>query len=100
MTAKTSVPVPATMEQYLEQSHPDVLRAMLKMFADQMMSAEADVLCGAEYGQASEDRVNRRNGYRAREWDTRAGTVEPAIPKLRDGSLNRSGFGPDSMVGL
>lgn len=86
MTAKTSLPVPATVEDYLAQSNPDVLRAMVKMFAEQLMSAEVDVLCGAEYGQVSDERVNRRNGYRAREWDTRAGTVELAVPKLREGS--------------
>jgi putative transposase len=86
MTAKTSVPVPATVEDYLAQSNPDVLRAMVKMFAEQLMSAEADVLCGAEYGQVSDERVNRRNGYRTRDWDTRAGTVELAVPKLREGS--------------
>jgi putative transposase len=86
MTAKTSVPVPATVEDYLAQSNPDVLRAMVKMFAEQLMSAEADVRCGAEYGQVSEERVNRRNGYRTRDWDTRAGTVELAVPKLREGS--------------
>ncbi len=50
------------------------------------MGAEADVLCGAPYGQPSEDRVNYRNGYRDRRWDTRAGTIELAIPKLRQGS--------------
>lgn len=86
MTAKTSVPVPATVEDYLAQSNPDVLRAMVKMFAEQLMSAEADALCGAEYGQVSDERVNRRNGYRTRDWDTRAGTVELAVPKLREGS--------------
>ena len=77
MTAKTSLPVPTSAEAYLESAHPDVLRAMLKMFADQLMSAEADAVCGAEYGQVSEERVNRRNGYRAREWDTRAGSYFP-----------------------
>jgi transposase-like protein len=86
MTAMTSLPVPASAEEYLAAAHPDVLRAMLKMFADQLMSAEADAVCGAEYGQVSDDRTNRRNGYRPREWDTRAGTVELAIPKLREGS--------------
>jgi transposase-like protein len=59
---------------------------MVKTFADALMSAEADVLCGAGYGERSPVRVNCRNGYRAREWDTRAGTVELAIPKLRSGS--------------
>jgi transposase-like protein len=50
------------------------------------MSAQADQLCGAEYGERSPQRANRRNGYRARDWDTRAGTVELAVPKLRHGS--------------
>jgi len=50
------------------------------------MGAEADALCGAEYGRVSEARTNSRNGYRQRAWDTRAGTVELAIPKLREGS--------------
>jgi transposase-like protein len=50
------------------------------------MSAEADALCGAPYGERSDERTNQRNGYRPREWDTRAGTVELAIPKLRQGS--------------
>jgi transposase-like protein len=59
---------------------------MVKTFADALMSAEADALCGAEYGERSEERTNSRNGYRTREWDTRAGTVELSIPKLRRGS--------------
>jgi transposase-like protein len=52
-----------------------------------MMSAQADQVCGADYGQRSPERTNQRNGYRAREWDTRAGTVELAVPKLRAGSF-------------
>jgi putative transposase len=59
---------------------------MVKTFADALVSAEADALCGAEYGQVSDERVNHRNGYRPREWDTRAGTVELAVPTLRSGS--------------
>ncbi len=50
------------------------------------MSAEADVVCGAPYGEVSPDRVNRRNGYRTRRWDTRAGSIDLRIPKLRAGS--------------
>jgi transposase-like protein len=50
------------------------------------MSAEADAVCGADYGARSESRTNVRNGYRPREFDTRAGTLEVAIPKLRSGS--------------
>src|SRR5215207_11162534 len=59
---------------------------MIKTSADALMSAEADAVCGAAYGQRSDERVNSRNGYRPREWDTRAGTIELAIPKLRQGS--------------
>jgi hypothetical protein len=64
---------------------PDLLRAMVKTFAAALMSAEADALCNAEYGQVSDERVNQRNGYRPRGWDTRAGTVDLAAPKLRQG---------------
>jgi hypothetical protein len=45
-----------------------------------------DALCGAGYGERSPERVNRRNGYREREWDTRVGSIELAVPKLRAGS--------------
>ncbi|CDR06533.1 predicted protein [Streptomyces iranensis] len=86
MTAPDSVPLHALTEDNLASASPDLLRAMIKTFADALMSAEADAVCGAEYGQVSEERVNHRNGYRPREWDTRAGTVELAIPKLRQGS--------------
>lgn len=50
------------------------------------MSAEADALYGAGYGERTAERTNSRNGYRQREWDTRAGTIDLAIPKLRSGS--------------
>jgi putative transposase len=50
------------------------------------MSAETDAVCGAADGTVSEARVNRRNGYRSRDFDTRAGTLELAVPKLRTGS--------------
>src|ERR1700751_3920618 len=64
----------------------DRLRAMLKPLAEALLGGEADAACGAPYGQVSEERVNYRNGYRERRWDTRAGTIELAIPKLRQGS--------------
>ncbi len=86
MTAGDSLPFAAALEENLASASPDMLRAMVAFFAQQMMGAEADALCGAEYGQVSEGRTNSRNGYRARAWDTRAGTVELAIPKLRAGS--------------
>jgi transposase-like protein len=86
MTAPDSLPLHALAEENLASASPDLLRAMVKTFADALMSADADALCNAEYGQVSDERVNHRNGYRPREWDTRAGTIELAIPKLRSGS--------------
>ena len=81
------VPVPgARFEETLASASPDLLREMIKGFAQRMMDAEVEELCGAGYGEVSAERVNSRNGYRRREWDTRAGTVELAIPKLRQGT--------------
>src|SRR3954451_34715 len=77
--------LPVVLEQ-LQQADPDLLRSMLTAFVQALMSADADTVCSAEYGSRSPDRVNQRNGYRSREWDTRAGTIELAIPKLREGS--------------
>uniref|UniRef100_UPI0028A5C41C IS256 family transposase n=2 Tax=Thermocatellispora tengchongensis TaxID=1073253 RepID=UPI0028A5C41C len=74
------------LAKQLEASEPDMLRSMVKTMAEALMSAEADSLCGAPYGERSTERTNRRNGYRTREWDTRAGSIELAIPKLREGS--------------
>ena len=81
------VPVPGVpFEETLAAASPDLLREMIKGFAQRMMDAEVEQRCGAGYGEVSAERVNSRNGYRRREWDTRAGTVELAIPKLRQGS--------------
>ena len=82
----TSVDLARVAGEKLEQASPDLLRAMVKTFAEALMGAEADALCGAPYGRPSEDRVNYRNGYRDRRWDTRAGTIDLAIPRLRQGS--------------
>lgn len=86
MTAPDSLPPHVLAEDNLAAASPDLLRAMVKTFADALMSAEADALCNAKYGQVSDERVNHRNGYRPRERDTRAGTVELAVPRLRQGS--------------
>ena len=81
------VPVPGTrFEDTLESASPDLLREMIRGFAQRMMDAEVEAVCGAGYGEVSPDRVNSRNGYRRRDWDTRAGTVELAVPKLRQGT--------------
>ena len=74
------------LRKQLEETHPDLLRAMVRDFAEAVMSADADAVCGASYGERSPERVNRRNGYRDRPWDTRVGSIELAVPKLREGS--------------
>ncbi len=74
------------LRKQLEEAHPDLLRAMVKEMAETLMSADADAVCGAGYGERSPERVNRRNGYRERDWDTRVGSIELAVPKLREGS--------------
>jgi putative transposase len=62
------------------------LREMIGFAAGRLMALETDSLCGAAPGERSPDRQNQRNGYRDRDWQTRAGTVELRIPKLRHGS--------------
>ena len=74
------------LRKRLEDAHPDLLRAMVKEMAEALMSADADAVCGAGYGERSPERVNRRNGYRERDWDTRVGSIELALPRLREGS--------------
>jgi putative transposase len=86
MTATPSIELPKWMAEQLSQASPDLLRQMVQIFAEALMSAEADAVCGAAYGQRSPDRRNIRNGYRSRGWDTRAGSIELAVPKLREGS--------------
>jgi putative transposase len=87
MAAPHTIDPTALLEQHLAEASPDLLRQMITSFANAMMSAQADQACGADYGERSAGRTNQRNGYRAREWDTRAGTVELAVPKLRQGSF-------------
>ena len=86
MAAINSMDLVALVRAHLEEQSPDVLRALVKTFAEAVMSAEAQVLCNAEYGEVSAERVNSRNGYRPRDFDTRAGSIELAVPKLRSGS--------------
>jgi transposase-like protein len=76
----------AWLRKQVETADVDLLREMVRAFAETLMSADADAMCGAPYGERSEERVNRRNGYRDRDFDTRAGTIELRVPKLRQGS--------------
>ena len=86
MTATPSIDLSGWLTEQLGQASPDLLRQMITTFVTALMGAEADSICGAEYGVRSEERTNTRNGYRNRDWDTRVGTIELAIPKLRSGS--------------
>jgi transposase-like protein len=86
MTVNPSIDPARMLEEQLAQASPDLLRELLGTFINTLLSAEADAVCGAEYGTSSPERVNRRNGYRHREFDTRVGTLDVGIPKLRSGS--------------
>jgi putative transposase len=86
MTAPPSIDLSGWLAEQLAEASPDLLRQMITTFVQALMGAEADAVCGAEYGARSAERMNTRNGYRRREWDTGAGSIELAIPKLRSGS--------------
>jgi putative transposase len=86
MTVRSSIDHARLLEEQLAQASPDLLRELLQTFINTLLTAEADAVCGAEYGATSPDRVNQRNGYRHRDFDTRAGSIDVAIPKLRQGT--------------
>ena len=86
MTAPHILNPAAVLDNALSGASPDLMRTLLRTVINALLSAEADAVCGAEYGTSSPERVNSRNGYRHRELDTRAGTIDVAIPKLRQGS--------------
>jgi putative transposase len=86
MTVAPSIDPARFLHEHLEQASPDLLRDMLTTFINTLLSADADAVCGADYRTVSEERTNRRNGYRHRDFDTRAGTIDVQIPKLRQGT--------------
>jgi transposase-like protein len=76
-----------TLKALVEKgSDDDLLREMMAYVANRMMDMEVESLTGATHGERTPSRTNHRNGYRERAWQTRAGTVELEIPKLRKGS--------------
>jgi len=76
-----------TLRTLLEKSSDaDLLREMIGFTAQRLMELEVDERTGAAHGERNPDRITHRNGYRDRLWETRAGTVELRIPKLRKGS--------------
>lgn len=88
MTVPTMIDAAGWLRNYLEtdDADHDLVREMLAAFAQALMSAEASAQCGAAYGERTDERTNSRNGYRHRQWDTRVGTIDLAVPKLREGT--------------
>ena len=74
------------LHEQFAQASPDLMRELLATFVNALLGAEADAVCGAAYGARSVERVNSRNGYRHRDLDTRIGTLDVAVPKLRAGT--------------
>src|ERR671916_1145069 len=73
----------ALIELIEKGADADLVRELLAFAADRMMELEVEARTGVPPGARSPDRLNHRNGYRERAWDTRAGRIELAIPKLR-----------------
>jgi len=82
-TTKTNI---ALAELAEKGADADLLKQMIQYVAQRMMEMDAENLCAAGYGERSPERLNSRNGYRERLWETRAGSVDLKIPKLRKGS--------------
>ena len=86
MTAGSSIDPAEFLHEHLAQASPDLLRELMQGFINTLLSADADSVCGAAYGTRDPERSNRRNGYRHRDLDTRIGTLDVAVPKLRQGT--------------
>lgn len=99
MTAPSSIDPTRFLHEQLGSASPDLLRQMLTTFMNTLMSAEADAVRGAPYGETSPERVNVRNGYRHRDFDTRAGTLDVAIPKLAMPDVKSGSWTPLSADG-
>jgi transposase-like protein len=86
MTAPHIVDPARLLGEALVESSPDLMRGLLQTIINALLSADADAVVGAEWGRPSPGRTAQRNGYRHRDLDTRVGTIDVAIPKLRTGS--------------
>ena len=94
MAETTRMTAEKVVSQLLSDEHADLVRDSLRWMVEQLMEAEVSELIGAERGERTPDRATHRNGYRSRRWDTRAGELELAIPKLRRGSYFPSFLSP------
>ena len=83
MTVTTRIGPARVIEVQLAEASPDLLRELLTVFIKTLISAETGAVCGAAYGTTCPDGTNRRNGYRARKFDTRTGTLNLAVPRPR-----------------
>ncbi len=88
--AKARMDLTAFVGKLLEEQDGDVLREGVRVLAQALMETEVTALVGAERHERSEDRTAYRNGTRVRSWDTRVGTVDLAIPKVRPGTYSPS----------
>ncbi|MBC7594631.1 MAG: IS256 family transposase [Kineosporiaceae bacterium] len=86
MTAPHIVDPFGLLGEALADASPDLMRNLLQTMINALLSADADAVVGAEYGRPSPGRTTQRNGYRYRPLDTRVGTIDVAVPKLRTGS--------------
>ena len=86
MTAPHIVDPAGLLAEALTDASPDLMRNLLQTMINALLSADADAVVGAEWGKPSPDRLSQRNGYRHRELDTRVGTVDVQVPKLRSGT--------------
>ena len=86
MTAAHIVDPARLLGEALAEASPDLMRSLLQTMINALLSADADAVLGAEYGRPSPGRMAQRNGYRHRDLDTRVGTIDVAIPKLRKGT--------------
>ena len=84
--ATTNIEAFEFLRKQMEAAPNDAVKELLSQVVMRLMDAEADAACGADYGERTSERVNTRNGYRPRTWDSRLGTIELGIPKLRHGS--------------
>jgi transposase-like protein len=90
MTAPHIVDPSGLLSEALAEASPDLMRSLLQSIINALLSADADAVVGAEWGRPSATRTSQRNGYRHRDLDTRVGTIDVAIPKLRQGTYFES----------